>query len=617
MHTGLFARIHAQVQKKICKKERERELSPRFSFWNVSLLLLSSMGVCLLSLLLALGMYEPRIFLGYFRIPLIFLLNWLPIFLLQLLLLCLFNRQWISFLLSGFPVLAASIGNFYALKLRGQPFSASLIREVPTALRIASDYDLTPNSRVLLSIAALIGGTVFLFFLGRGRLRRFSRVGLGLLCLASLLPLWHFVYSSEEVYEHKTYNAEHVVLMMPSQVYASKGFVYPFLHSFVGSSETAPAGYDPALAQEALSAYRDGAIPADKMPHVLIFQLESFCDLESIGVTGIDPSVYENFRRLQQESLHGQVLTNVFGGGTLKTEHCFLTGNVTYPVFTGEYPSYIWYVRSQGYHTSGVHPHNGGMYNRQFNNPRLGFDEYFFFEDCFADQLPDGYFSDRLLYPLLLDMLEEQKAADEPLFSFNVTMQGHGPYESQSLLFEESWKGFGEKDELYYCLNNYLGGVRDSWEHLSAMVEKLRHDSEPVVLLLFGDHLPHVSPNQNLFQSFGINVDQSSKDGWYNHYATPWLIWANNSAKALYGKDFVGQREDTSINYLMNLLFRELEWEGPAFLQLTEEIRAALPLTGSSGPYVENGSFTTQLSPQGEELLNTYQFAQYYLGHSQ
>ena len=69
-----------------------------FYLWNMAALLLSAAALCVLSLLFAVGVYDWVTFYGYFRTPLIFLLNYLPILLLQTLLLCLFNRQWAAFL---------------------------------------------------------------------------------------------------------------------------------------------------------------------------------------------------------------------------------------------------------------------------------------------------------------------------------------------------------------------------------------------------------------------------------------------------------------------------------------------------------------------------------------
>ena len=55
-----------------------------FHIWNAAALLLSSAGITVLSLMLGLGMFDIEFFFDYFRHPLIFLLNWVPVLLLQL-----------------------------------------------------------------------------------------------------------------------------------------------------------------------------------------------------------------------------------------------------------------------------------------------------------------------------------------------------------------------------------------------------------------------------------------------------------------------------------------------------------------------------------------------------
>ena len=58
-----------------------------YFMWNLSAILLSSMGLCALCLYFAIGRYDRfYIFLGYFRTTEIFLLNWIPILMLQLIL---------------------------------------------------------------------------------------------------------------------------------------------------------------------------------------------------------------------------------------------------------------------------------------------------------------------------------------------------------------------------------------------------------------------------------------------------------------------------------------------------------------------------------------------------
>ncbi|MBQ9249441.1 MAG: hypothetical protein IJ179_03635 [Oscillospiraceae bacterium] len=69
-----------------------------FYLWGAAMLLVSSAGLCVLSLLLGIGMMDIQLFWDYFRHPLLLLLNWLPILLFQLFLLALINRQWLAFL---------------------------------------------------------------------------------------------------------------------------------------------------------------------------------------------------------------------------------------------------------------------------------------------------------------------------------------------------------------------------------------------------------------------------------------------------------------------------------------------------------------------------------------
>ena len=87
-----------------------------FLLWQWLALGFSSLGLALLSLALAVGPFGWELFQGYFAQPLIFLLNFLPVLLLQTLLWLLFGRQWLSFLVTALLILTASAGNFYKLR---------------------------------------------------------------------------------------------------------------------------------------------------------------------------------------------------------------------------------------------------------------------------------------------------------------------------------------------------------------------------------------------------------------------------------------------------------------------------------------------------------------------
>ena len=69
---------------------------------------------------------------------------------------------------------------------------------------------------------------------------------------------------SDHVYNDRTANNGLINQWSATQVYVSKGFVYPFLYSVKSASDAPPEGYDAARAETILSAYEDADIPEDK-----------------------------------------------------------------------------------------------------------------------------------------------------------------------------------------------------------------------------------------------------------------------------------------------------------------------------------------------------------------
>ncbi len=79
-------------------------------------------------------------------------MNFIPVLVIQLVFLCLFNRQWLSSLLTGLIIIGASIGNSYKVKLRGETFAFDDIGTIGDGLRIASSYDMLPGTVIIFSV---------------------------------------------------------------------------------------------------------------------------------------------------------------------------------------------------------------------------------------------------------------------------------------------------------------------------------------------------------------------------------------------------------------------------------------------------------------------------------
>jgi len=579
--------------------------------WNIVVLLMSSLALCIVFLPLAIGQAEQALFIDYLKHPLIVFLNWLPMLLVQFVFLCLFNRQWLAFAASSIIFGAAHAGNFFKFQFRYEPFTFSDMKSIMAGLEIADKYDIQMNSRIWLMLACIIAGTLFMLLFAHGRMKGKSRIAGVLLTALSIWPLWSFVYSSAEIYEFKTKNDDHIDPIWQEQIFISKGFVYPFIYSIRLSKAIAPEGYDEEVAKQLLDGIEDENIAADDKVNIMVVQLESFCDLEELGLEGIDPVTYEYWHELSSESMVGTLVPNVIGGGTIDTERSFVSGSCGMLDYKQDAPSYVRYLNSQGYTSVGSHPNRKDYYNRLNINKYLGFDDYWFTNNHYGELTGGEWYCDDVFMPEIFKQFTELSAQGRPVFSFNVSLQGHSPYNSSELEFDKAlWNSDGISDSTHYVVNNYLGSLYETQSYLRIEIDKVRNNPEPMVLLIYGDHKPAF--DTVIYDECGISTDRAGMDGFMNYYSTPYIIWANDAAKALTGKDFSGKLPIISPGYMMNVLFGSLGWKGNAFMQFTSEIMETLPVVHSSGYYIENGNFTQTLSEESMEMLQHYRWLQFY-----
>lgn len=589
-----------------------------FWFWNSLILLLA--GLCLgqLSLIFAYGAYPDVIFWSYFENPLIAVLNILPVEVLLFLLYFLIGRGWIAFLLTSVLTLGLSAANYFKLQFRDDPLmfeDLKYIREAGSITKTA-DYDLTPDKRVWFAVACVVLGTLFLAFLARGLMRPKVRLPLCLAVLLLSLPLAR-LYASNTVYHTDTRNIAYINQWSSTQVYLSKGFVYPFLHSATTGSIKAPEGYDEKAAEALLESYEPVDIPEDKKVDLVTIQLEAFADFSLFeGVEGVDfDQAYDLYRQLEAEGYSGNLITNIFAGGTVDTERCFLTGYADLWNFRTDTNSYAWYLNSQGYTVEGSHPSYEWFYNRRNVNAYLGMPTYWFQENYFGALSKDGIAGDAILMPEIYKLYAANRDGEgKPYFSFNVTYQGHGPYDTESV-----WRGVRFTDGRYSTattniVDNYLGSVQDTAEQLQWLLNQFRKEERPVVAVIYGDHKPWLGDGNSAYQELGVNLDTSTEEGFYNYYSTRYLIWANDAAKAALKNDFTGEGPDVSSCFLMNQVFDLCGWTGGAWTQATTDIWRKLPVMTTVGRYQENGEITDTLSDEGKEALHAFQSLEYYYG---
>lgn len=592
----------------VCAEPRQRFC---FYLWNYGMLILSAAGLCCLTLLLGVGDGGRELLLDYFKHPLIFFLNFIPICLFEILLYCIINRAWAAFLGTALVFVTAAVGNYFKLKFRDDPFMFSDMTAIHTALGVSSGYNITLTRRIVICIVCVIVGTLFLYFFVCGRAKGALRIVCAVIVVVSVWPLWKSVYSDPVIYSEKTANFAHASQWKAKDVFVSKGFVYPFIYSITTAIDTPPDGYDKLAAQEALSAYSDSDIPDDKKVNILAIQLEAFTDLTTAGLEGVD-DIYADYHELENESYTGNLITNVFCGGTIDTERCFLTGYTQLKDYRAPANSYVWYLRQQGYTANGSHPCMRTFYNRYNVNSYLGFEDYFFTEGHY-DKYNDFFTYDDEFFPEMLQLFKDDVASGKNVFSFNVSYQGHGPYSVDELDWGDPvWDG-DVSEYSYYVINNYLGSVSDTIERLCSLKSELEAMDEPAVLVVYGDHKPWLGDNSITYSELGISLDLSTTESFYNYYSTRYLIWANDAAKEVCGNDFTGEGPDISPCYLMNELFDLLGWGGPAYMKFMNDAETVLPVINTAGFYLKDGEATVSLSESLLDRKQTVDSVQYYM----
>ena len=352
---------------------------------------------------------------------------------------------------------------------------------------------------------------------------------------------------------------------------------------------------------------------------VMGIMLEAFADLTDFPALAAQEKaaqVYEPWHALAEEGVSGRLLTNIFAGGTVDSEWAFLTGYSSHGEFTKTTDSYVWYFRDQGYQTFGSHPGFAWFYDREDINRYLGFEEYWFSENHYGqlvDPVAAQWNSDQILMRELLQQLQE-RVQEGPCFSFSVSYQNHGPYswdytEGERLLTPE---GSGFSQATCNIWNNYLNKVADTLDALTGLVQGLEEMEQPVVLVVFGDHKPWGGNGNDAYFDLGTGFSLSTTEGFYDYYATPYLIWANSAAKQVLGRDFSGPGGDFSPCFLMAELFEQCGWEGPAFLQLSQQMRRRVPLVHTSGKFLVDGQLSASLPPEDQELLDEFLRAEYF-----
>lgn len=360
----------------------------------------------------------------------LFVLNFLPILITMLVLFSVTGKLSASFLITTVAVFAIGITNTTKLVYRDEPFRFADIFLVGEAKDMVE-----ANFKIQwpdwLGSAAIIVLAVFfvLLYLDKDMKKVFTR---NMFMHLVALNLFFSVIMSQVIFSKENYKSTSIEgynKWLESEIVKSKGMIYPFTYSIKNMFETAPKDYSKKAVDEILKDYKGAPIPTDKRVNIVAVMLESFNDLSKFDGVNFKENPYEYYNLVKEESIHGNLVVNIFGGGTINTERSFISSMYKPPRYESPQNSIVRYLKENDYYTEAFHPNTGKFYNRTETNKNVGFDKFWCDENMFEGVVKKGeIIPDEILKDYMIKGFEDNKKTGKPYFGFTVTMQNHGPY---------------------------------------------------------------------------------------------------------------------------------------------------------------------------------------------
>lgn len=574
------------------------------------------------------------------RQPLILFLNWLPIALLTAAFAFAFRNVFFSSALVGLIAGVMSLINRVKLTIRGEPFVPRDISLIKEAADAAGSYDMTLP---WFQIGCLVVMTAVFIVLGvllplkksedapkkRGALVRVMGF---VLCLAVLVGAVGLVYSSTDLYNSfettEPYNL--------SSVNNELGFVYYFCYHFSTYKIEKPEGFDREEAASWETGYESAPDAADV--NVVFVMNEAFSDIlnEDVFVfpEGENPMEVYNTLAEGENAWAGHIVVPYFAGGTADTEFDVASGmqtnllNPAAPSLTAfrtvnrDLDSIFRIFGADGYTSCFMHPGQSWFYNRENVYDWFGADESFFVED-FDAEYKGSWVTDESVLRELVSRFEEKSAGGGLDFTYAVTIQNHMSYTAEKYgdyVCPEVETTAELSPEIQTAVNVYAEGIRDANAMLEDLTEFYSEQSEPVLLVFFGDHLPYLGDNRQGYAELGLPAASvTGGEDPFAAYTAPVLFWCNDAAaEAL---DFANAIEaldlpaDGRISACyLGAVVLELTGRGEVspWFAFLNEMRRELPVLHNGYYESADGEITTEPTAEEAALVSRMRCWAYY-----
>ena len=249
-----------------------------------------------------------------------------------------------------------------------------------------------------------------------------------------------------------------------------------------------------------------------KKPDIIILQLESFIDIGRVRGVNTDIESIPNFKAFEEEYPSGWLTVPAIGAGTANTEFEIITGMKSKLFGAGEYPYKTVLTttpcesmaqvlkRRYSYGTHAIHNNKAKFYSRDISYANLGFETFTSLEYMYdVNRTQTGWAKDDCLPAEIFKALDSDEQQD---FILCISVQGHGRYPTKELKCEEHVKVTLDSGDPE--LTNQFGYFVNQCYEMDQMILELKNmldeRDKPYVLVLYGDHIPALTFEEDQFE---------------------------------------------------------------------------------------------------------------------
>ena len=347
-----------------------------------------------------------------------------------------------------------------------------------------------------------------------------------------------------------------------------------------------------------------------KLPNIILIMNESLADFSLIGDVNYNRDPLEYIHNMKENTIKGLDYVSVFGAGTSNSEFEAMTGNTMsfFPSGCNVYQQFMHdttysissYLKSLGYTCNAIHPSSGANWNRVSTYKSMKFDRFVTIED-FVNPEYIRYISDKESYKKVIELYEKNKQKT-PMFMFDMTIQNHGGY-----LTNTSWEEPVYVEDAYYDqAKEFLSATKVSDDAFKYLINYFEKIDDPTIIFMFGDHWPSIETK--FFEDIlGKEQSEWELEDIQKRYATPFVLWANYDIEEADGV-VIGN------NLVENLLLKQAGIELPLYNQYVEEVSKSIPVMNVNGYMDKKGVWHNYGSDETEEeseLIDNYKILQY------